>query len=169
MRLECLSDDLESPERPSPMHMIGWNVTPLSSSSFGSSTHSQIAYLTPLLNHLSSLSRITTSFVLKEWLVSLMCVYTADSGMLSTLQGLLCSKDKKRNLVCGIRCQQEECEEFFVKETQLSLKARMNQHRRPSRYPYSCLSPSFYLHSSCAWSPCPCSRHSWMSTVKTSW
>ena len=40
-------------------------------------------------------------------------------------------KEKKRNLVYGIRCQQEECEEFYVGETQQSLKARM-QHRRPS-------------------------------------
>ena len=41
-------------------------------------------------------------------------------------------KEKKRNLVYGVRCKQEECNEFYVGETQQSLRARMNQHRKPS-------------------------------------
>ena len=42
------------------------------------------------------------------------------------------SKEKQRNLVYGIRCTQTDCEDFYVGETQQSLRARMNQHRRPS-------------------------------------
>ncbi|XP_072182282.1 uncharacterized protein [Diadema setosum] len=42
------------------------------------------------------------------------------------------AKEKQRNVVYGIRCSQEDCHDFYIGETQQSLKARMNQHRRPS-------------------------------------
>ncbi|XP_071500717.1 uncharacterized protein [Diadema antillarum] len=42
------------------------------------------------------------------------------------------AKEKQRNVVYGIRCAQEDCHDFYIGETQQSLKARMNQHRRPS-------------------------------------
>ncbi|XP_072174675.1 uncharacterized protein [Diadema setosum] len=42
------------------------------------------------------------------------------------------SKEKQRNLVYGVRCEQEDCQDFYIGETQQSLKARMSQHRRPS-------------------------------------
>ena len=41
-------------------------------------------------------------------------------------------KEKKRNLVYGIRCEQNECKDSYIGETQQSLRARMNQHRKSS-------------------------------------
>ena len=45
-------------------------------------------------------------------------------------------KEKQRNLY-GVRCEQKDCHDFYVGETQQSLKARMNQHRRPSSVDYN--------------------------------
>ncbi|XP_041472626.1 uncharacterized protein LOC121421891 [Lytechinus variegatus] len=39
-------------------------------------------------------------------------------------------KDKKRNVVYGIRCEQRECQDSYIGETQQSLRARMYQHRK---------------------------------------
>ena len=39
-------------------------------------------------------------------------------------------REKTRNVVYGVTCDQSECTERYVGETQQTLKARMNQHRR---------------------------------------
>jgi len=41
-------------------------------------------------------------------------------------------KDKQSNLVYGITCAASNCGESYVGETKQSLRARLNQHRRPS-------------------------------------
>ncbi|XP_072037121.1 uncharacterized protein [Amphiura filiformis] len=41
-------------------------------------------------------------------------------------------KDKQSNLVYGITCAATDCGEAYVGETKQSLRARINQHRRPS-------------------------------------
>ena len=42
------------------------------------------------------------------------------------------TKEKVRNVVYGIRCDQEECKEHYIGETQQTVRARMSQHRRSS-------------------------------------
>ena len=41
-------------------------------------------------------------------------------------------KDRKRDLVYGFRCGDPSCTETNIGETRQTLKARMNQHRRPA-------------------------------------
>ena len=41
-------------------------------------------------------------------------------------------KDKQSNLVYGLVCGEKVCKESYVGETKQALKARANQHRRPS-------------------------------------
>ena len=66
------------------------NLSPPLLFSDGSSTLSHTASLTPLSNHLSSLSRMTTSLVLKEWLLCCRWVKTAESNASPAALGLLC-------------------------------------------------------------------------------
>ncbi|XP_068692843.1 uncharacterized protein [Montipora foliosa] len=44
-------------------------------------------------------------------------------------------KAKRANTVYGVKCGDKDCQERYVGETQQSLGARMNQHRRPSFNP----------------------------------
>ena len=41
-------------------------------------------------------------------------------------------KEKKSNVVYGVRCRDRHCTDSYVGETKQSLKSRMSQHRRPS-------------------------------------
>ena len=41
-------------------------------------------------------------------------------------------KEKRFKLVYGLTCSEEGCEESYVCETKQSVKARLQQHRRPS-------------------------------------
>ena len=41
-------------------------------------------------------------------------------------------KEKRSHIVYGIKCEDPGCQETYIGETQQSLKARMNQHRKPS-------------------------------------
>ena len=66
-----------------------WKRRPPFLLSEGFSTRSQIASLMPLSRYRSSLSRITTSSVLKACPVSLRCIYTAEFCA-SLEQGLRC-------------------------------------------------------------------------------
>ena len=58
--------------------------------------------------------------------------------LINTLRGKLAHvedkppKDKPCNLVYGLTCVAPDCGESYVGETKQSLKARLNQHRRPS-------------------------------------
>ncbi len=45
-------------------------------------------------------------------------------------------KDKKPDIVYGIRCSDATCEQFYIGETSQPLKSRMSQHRRPSSSGY---------------------------------
>lgn len=45
-------------------------------------------------------------------------------------------RDKQSNLVYGIKCAQQDCPESYVGETKQSIKARVDQHRRPSSSDY---------------------------------
>ena len=45
------------------------------------------------------------------------------------------SETSYRNIVYGVKCGDKDCQERYVGETQQSLGARMNQHRRPSSNP----------------------------------
>ena len=41
-------------------------------------------------------------------------------------------KEKRFNLVFGLACSEDGCQETYVDETKQSVKARLQQHRRPS-------------------------------------
>ncbi|PIK58714.1 hypothetical protein BSL78_04397 [Apostichopus japonicus] len=45
-------------------------------------------------------------------------------------------RDKQSHLVYGIKCAQQDCPESYVGETKESIKARVDQHRRPSSSDY---------------------------------
>ena len=57
---------------------------------------------------------------------------------INTLRGKLVhvkdkqAKDKQSNVVYGLTCAEKDCQESYVGETKQSLRARVNQHRRPS-------------------------------------
>ena len=57
---------------------------------------------------------------------------------INTLRGKLVhvkdkqAKDKQSNVVYGLTCAEKDCKESYVGETKQSLRARVNQHRRPS-------------------------------------
>ena len=42
------------------------------------------------------------------------------------------AKDKQSNVVYGLICAEKDCKKSYVGETKQSLRARVNQHRRPS-------------------------------------
>ena len=44
-------------------------------------------------------------------------------------------KEKRANVVYGVRCGSKDCQECYVGETKQALGTRMNQHRRPSSNP----------------------------------
>ena len=52
-------------------------------------------------------------------------------------------RDKQSNLVYGFKCKGLNCSEAYVGETKQSLKARLNQHRRPSSSEYQADSAIF--------------------------
>ena len=71
---------------------------------------------------------------------------------INTLRGKLVhvkdkqAKDKQSNVVYGLTCAEKDCKESYVGETKQCLRARVNQHRRPSCSSSEAQNSEVYTH-----------------------